>query len=86
MFNFFYFLFLIFKKLQLHPEIFKNSSYHFSMVKKFAYMPNKTSISYVKKTGETTLLVPKVYLQSIISPSSLNWALLVSQVLKNKHD
>ena len=49
-------------------------------------MPDKTSIRYVKKTSETTLLVPKVYLESTISPSSLNWDLLVPQVLKNKHD
>lgn len=46
MFNFF---FLIFKKLQFHPEIFKNASFHLSSVKKFAYMPDKTSIWHVKK-------------------------------------
>ena len=44
-----FFLFLIFKKFQFHHEIFKNSSFHFSSVKKFAYMPDKTSIWYVKK-------------------------------------
>ena len=35
-----------------------------------------------KKKGETTLLVPKVYLLSAIGPWSLNWTLLIPKVYK----
>ena len=46
-------------------------------------------VSYIKKkkkslfrVGETTMLVPQVYLQSTIGSSCYNWAQLVTQVKK----